>query len=191
MASKVRYITLSRVAIELVSSLPDAENALFNKILFSLFKQLENGQKPDIPETENPILNIALREAAEELETGYKTYVQRINARKKETDNQRSITDQSPINQRPTIEKNREEKKREEKEQIYDTVNPKGIDQSQRAEIEQRLKAVGIETVDNGFWNTCFVHGYDAVDAAISKAESTGDGNLKWITGMIANGYDY
>lgn len=189
--AKVRYLTISRLAIELVSSLSDADNAAFNKIVFSCFQQLEKGQQIRIQETDNPILQVAIREAVQELENGYRNYEQRINARKKssnmETENQRSITDESPINQRLTIEKNRREK--ENKEEIYDTPNSRnGIGEAQRAEIERRLNLLGIEKIDSGFWNTCFHYGFDAVDAALSKAETIGDGNLKWITGMIKNG---
>ena len=81
--NKVRYLTISRVAIELVEKLSDQENAQFNRIIFSCFQQLEDGQKITYPETDSPILNVALREATAELETGYKNYVQKINARKK------------------------------------------------------------------------------------------------------------
>lgn len=120
MANRVRYLTISRVAVELMTSLSDRENAEFIRILFSCFQQLENGQKPDYTETESPLLNFALREAVSELETGYRNYSQRVNARKKAssdtetTVNHRSTADQSPIDHRTTIEEKREEEKRKE-----------------------------------------------------------------------------
>lgn len=99
------------------------------------------------------------------------------------------ISDQSAINQRSTIEEKREDEKREEKN--YGSLTFQGISEAQRAEIEKRLENLGIEKADAGFWNTCFVHGFDSVDAALSKAESVGNGNLKFITSMIANGLNY
>ena len=111
--NKVRYLTISRVSLELVEKLSDQENALFNRIIFSCFQQLEDGQELSYQETDSPILNVALREAARELETGYRNYIQKINARKKGSDpesesaiDQRSTADQPPID-------NRREEKRE------------------------------------------------------------------------------
>ena len=181
----VRYLTISRLALELVSAMSDSENALFNRLIFTCFTQLENGQKPDIPATENAVLNIAIREAVQELDSGYRTYCQRVNARKKD---QRSITDKSPIDQRSTIDR---KDRRDENREIYGTINSAGIDDSQRTDIEHRLNDLGIEKADSGFWNTCFLHGYEAVDGALSKAESVGNGNIKFITGLIANGVEY
>lgn len=189
--AQVRYLTISRVAIELVSSLSPEENKLFNTILFSCLKQLENGQEPEVQKTESPVMDFVLREAVQELESGYKTYLQRITAAKKKkgSENHRSISDISPINQRSTIEEKREDEKREEKN--YGSPTFQGISEAQRAEIETRLQNMGIEHADTGFWNTCFVHGFDSVDAALSKAESVGNANLKFITSMIANGLNY
>ena len=81
--NKVRYLTIPRVSIELVANLSEHETAQFIKIIFSCFRQLEDGQELAYEETDSPILNIALREAVEELEMGYKNYIQRMNARKK------------------------------------------------------------------------------------------------------------
>ena len=72
-----------------------------------------------------------------------------------------------------------------------DTINSDRIDAGRQAYIVSRLSALGIQNPDAGFWNTCHRYGYNAVDAALDKAETSGGGNLHWITKMIAQGTDY
>jgi len=109
--SRVRYLTISRLAFEMTTQLSPEDSSQFNKIIFSCFQQLENGEEMIIPETDSPFLNMALREAAGELETGYMNYMQKVNAKKKGSADQddpepesaidqRSISDQPPIDKR-------------------------------------------------------------------------------------------
>lgn len=116
---KVRYITVSRVAFELVATMPDAEIAVFVRTMLKCFKQLENGENIQYEKPENQALGIILEESMSELKNGYETYMQRVNANKSAkrrciTDNiadniTDTITDQSATNQRPTIEENRKD----------------------------------------------------------------------------------
>lgn len=190
--ARVRYLTISRVSMELVTKLSPEENALFNRALFSCFHQLENGEEPEIMETESDILNFCLAEAVDELVSGYRTYIKRINAAKgdkgKQDDSetgQRFITDKSVMDQSSTEEGFDRPKGFDRN---IDTFKPAGLEEGQKEEIIGRLKALGIEKADSGFWNTCFVYGYDCVDTALSRAETLGNSNLKYITGLIANG---
>jgi len=107
MAVNVRYLTISRIAFELVTALSAEDNIRFNRILFSCFRQLESGETISYEETENAILNIALREAVAELETGFVTYMKRASGGKKDgaTDDQRSTIGQPEVNQSPTKDK--------------------------------------------------------------------------------------
>ena len=125
---KVRYLTVSRMAVEVVSKLSEHEKALFLDILYSAFKQIENGEPVTIPDVDG-VLSVILDDAIAELETGFATYKKRMNARNKadkvdpadqepepETEpepvtDQRSINDPSPID-------NRKDKIRKEKEKI-------------------------------------------------------------------------
>ena len=95
-AGKVRYLTISRVALELVCSLSDKQNGEFNRILFSNFQKLEAGEELESAKTDDKILDIAIREALTELRSGYATYMQRVSARKK------AVDDQSAEDQRKT-----------------------------------------------------------------------------------------
>lgn len=170
MANKVRYLTISRVAIELACSLKDADNKMFNQILFSCFQQLEDGQIPEYADTDNPVLNIALREAVAELETGYKNYLQRVNARKKpiadeETESaidRRSTADQSAIDRQSTIEENRKEDKKTEEsigkgsqEGETHEATPLLLHMARKAgimsEVEQALKEYGFTIAYDAF----------------------------------------
>ena len=120
---KVRYLTVSRSAIEVVSKLSEHEKALFLDILCSAFKQIENGEPVTVPAVDG-VLSVILDDAIDELETGFSTYKKRMNARNKAdqadkadqvepepepVNNQRSIND-------PSLTDNRKEKNRKEKE---------------------------------------------------------------------------
>lgn len=110
MKSRVRYLTISRLAIEMTTQLSAEDCSQFNKIIFSCFQQLERGEDLIIPETDSPFLNMALREAAGELETGYMNYMQKVNAKKKGSADQddpesESAIDQRSISDQPQIDK--------------------------------------------------------------------------------------
>ncbi len=84
MAVNVRYLTISRIAFELITAMTAEDNMRFNKTLFSCFRQLENGEAIQYEETDNAIMNIALREAVSELENGFVTYKRRASGGKKD-----------------------------------------------------------------------------------------------------------
>ena len=139
--NKVRYLTISRVSLELVEKLSDQDNAQFNRIIFSCFQQLENGQDLTYQETESPILNVALREAAAELETGYRNYIQKINARKKPSPESESAIDQRSISDQPPTDNRREEKRREKKkeEEMYQEEDTK-MKKAYEARVKDLMK---------------------------------------------------
>jgi len=196
----MRYLTVSRVALELVCSMGAEENALFNRQLFSAFQQLEHEQKPEYKDTDNPILNIALREAFSELHRGYEIYDKRRSARQQKdqgpiTDASLIGNDVSPTDHRPTAE----EEVDADMDGKMDIGNKCGtevesappypttaavITVDQRAEIEAKLKELGI-IADATFWNTAFAHGFDATNGAIQRAQYTGILSLSYLTSTI------
>lgn len=203
---KIRYATVPVISLELITSMSAEDNALFNRIIFSCFQQLENGEKPSYEPVNNPVLGIALREAVAEVEQGYYVYVERVEnggkggrpPKEKPEDNQRFLDENQRFldeNQRVTRAEPKEENRREEKEgkekenegNTYHQPSPLRITEAERAEIESRLSDFGIEP-DAGFWNTCFLYGYKAVCDALNKAEETESYNLKYITGLIRKG---
>lgn len=122
MAVNVRYLTISRIAFEMVTALSAEDNIRFNRILFSCFRQLESGEAVNYEETENAILNIALREAVSELETGFVTYMKRASGGKKDEakNDQRSTNGQPMVEQSTTKDKKRIDKTdRRDKKHIF------------------------------------------------------------------------
>ena len=172
---KVRYLTISRVALELVEKLTDQENAQFNRIIFSCFQQLENGQDLTYPETDNAILNVALREAAAELETGYRNYIQKITAAKKKesednnesANDQRSISEQTPIDKR--IDQNGYEKKESSETTTEGMQGGRPFNELEQAQLNASLRYAGISP-DPQFWTYAKKAGYRITLDAIKKA---------------------
>lgn len=115
MKSRVRYLTISRLAFEMTTQLSPEDSSQFNKIIFSCFQQLENGEEMIIPETDSPFLNMALREAAGELETGYRNYMQKVTAKQKGSADQPDPDSESAIDQRSISDQSEIDKRREEK----------------------------------------------------------------------------
>lgn len=104
--ARVRYITIPRMAVEIVCTQGTEAEAIYLEAIHDYFCALESGEEmPEMPEPQNRIVGIALKESAEEIRKGYKNYLQKIGARKKE--NQRSTADEPPIDQRSTAERNR------------------------------------------------------------------------------------
>ena len=199
--SKVRYLTIARVSLELVEKLSDQENAQFNRIIFSCFQQLENGQKPIYEETDSPFLNMALREAAAELETGYKNYLQKINAKKgsspdsSSAENRRSIADLPPMNQRSTADQpetdNRREEKREEKNgsEANGEEGMQGggrFSASEQAQLNNDLSQAGISP-DPAFWSLARKAGYAITHRAIRQVMDEDSDSLKYVVKIIMN----
>ena len=184
---KVRYLTVSRMAVEVVSKLTEHEKALFLDILYSAFKQIENGEPVTVPAVDG-VLSVILDDAIAELETGFATYKKRMNARNKgdqadkadqvepepePVTNQRSINDPSPID-------NRKEKKRKEKEKNRtDESDGEGnggnrlpTDKEQLELQAYQLKVwlqnmgIGIDEDILKAWNQ---YGFDAVRSAVHR----------------------
>ena len=176
--NKVRYLTISRVSLEIVEKLSPEENAQFNRIIFSCFQQLESGQDLTYQETDSPFLNMALREAAAELETGYRNYIQKINARKKAPADQADPDDQSAIDQRSTADQppidNRREEKREEEKRSEESVSEgmqggRPFSEVEQAQLNIDLRSAGISP-DPSFWSLAQQAGYLITHQAIRKA---------------------
>ena len=189
--NKVRYLTISRVSLELVEKLSDQENALFNRIIFSCFQQLEDGQELSYQETDSPILNVALREAARELETGYRNYIQKINARKKGSDpesesaiDQRSTADQPPIDNRR--EEKREEKKRSEERRERSEGMQGGRPFS---DIEQQTLNSALNNAflspDPKFWSLAEKVGYRITLDSIRKAAELRSRSIPYVVKLM------
>ena len=186
--TRVRYIRISRMALEIVSKLTAAEKAQFLDQILEWFLQLENGQDIEAAQAQSSFLDMALREELPELQEGYAKYMQAVTSRKKADTPQidrRPIADIPPTDR---IEENRKEKEENREDYVYRDAF--GVSQEQRNEIKERMKDLGTDEPDNGFWNTCFVRGYTAIDKALNKAEETGCTSLKQITGWISKGID-
>ena len=189
--NKVRYLTISRVSLELVEKLSDQENAQFNKIIFSCFQQLENGQELTYQETDSPILNVALREAATELETGYRNYLQKVNARKKApADQAESAIDQRSISDQPPIDNRREERREEEKRNDQRGTEGEGMQggrpftEIEQAQLNADLTYIGIMP-DSDFWKLAKQAGFLITHQAIKKAQSENSRSEKYVKKLI------
>ena len=184
---KVRYLTVSRMAVEVVSKLSEHEKALFLDILYSAFKQIENGEPVTVPAVEG-VLSVILDDAIAELETGFSTYKKRMNARNKAdqadkadqvepepepVNNQRSINDPSPIDNRR--EEKRKEQKRTESEESDGEGNGGNRLPTDKEQLElqaYQLKVwlqnmgIGIDEDILKAWNQ---YGFDAVRSAVHR----------------------
>ena len=81
-------MTVSRIAIELVSKQSTEEKSEFVDFLNSAFKQIEKGEPVSIPEG-NGVMSIAIEETITELITGYKNYCQKMTAVEKALEKKR------------------------------------------------------------------------------------------------------
>lgn len=146
MAANVRYLTISRIAFELVTALSAEENLRFNRILFACFRQLESGSAISYEETENPILNIALREAVSELETGFYVYKKRASGGKAGAEGNQCLTNGIPEdNQRPTKDKNdKNDLNRPDKRGKKEPFHPPTVDEV-RSYCQERGNGIGAE----------------------------------------------
>ena len=80
--TRVRYLRICTLSLEIVKGLPDNEKALFLDQCFEWFRKLEEGQEIELVDTGNPFLNLALREEIAELQEGYEKYMQAVTSRK-------------------------------------------------------------------------------------------------------------
>lgn len=185
---KVRYLTVSRMAVEVVSKLTEREKALFLDILYSAFKQIENGEPVTVPDVDG-VLSVILDEAIAELETGFSTYKKRMNARNKagQSDpadqdkpepepmtDQRSINDPSPIDNRR--EEKRKEKKRTESEESDGEGNggnrlPGDEDELkvQIVQLNRWLQKLCLSVDDADILKAWNKYGFDAMRKAVDR----------------------
>lgn len=187
---KVRYLTVCRSSIEVVSKLTEHEKALFVDILYSAFKQIEAGEPVTVPAVDG-VLSVILDDAIAELESGFATYMKRVNARNKadqaETADQEppepvtnhrpindSINDPSPTDNRR--EENRKEKNKKESSEESDGEGNGGnrlpTDKEQLELQAYQLKVwlqnmgIGIDEDILKAWNK---YGFDAVRSAVHR----------------------
>lgn len=183
---KVRYLTVCRSSIEVVSKLTEHEKALFVDILYSAFKQIEAGEPVIIPEIDG-VLSVILDDAISELESGFATYMKRVNARNKADQadpepepaiDQRSINDPSPIDNRR--EENRKEKNKKESSEESDGEGNGGnrtLSDQEQLQIEavqlktwlQRL-GIGIDEDILKAWNQ---YGFDVMRSAVHRFDNS------------------
>lgn len=195
-AARVRYLTFSRIALEIVTKLSDEENGSFNRILFSCFQQLEQGLQPDYEPTSNPLLNVALQEAVGELQEGYKNYMQRVTARK-DAENQKKTADVSPIDHRPTAdvsptdrrptieEKRKEEKKKEEiRVEEEEMQGGRPFNSLEQYQLDMALSSARIAP-DQDFWALAQKAGLRITDNAIRKARDQNETSIKYVMKLI------
>ena len=187
---KVRYLTVCRSSIEVVSKLTEHEKALFVDILYSAFKQIEAGEPVTVPAVDG-VLSVILDDAIAELESGFATYMKRVNARNKadqaETADQEPpepVTNHRPINDSindPSPTDNRREEKRIEKNKKESSEESDGegnggnrlpTDKEQLELQAYQLKVwlqnmgIGIDEDILKAWNQ---YGFDAVRSAVHR----------------------
>ena len=175
---KVRYLTVSRMAVEIVSKLSEHEKALFLDILYSAFKQIENGEPVTIP-TVDGVLSVILDDAISELETGFSTYRKRMTARSK-ADQEQPANDQRSINDPSPIDNRREEKRREEKRSDQSDGEGNGGNRLPTNQDELNLQAYQLQTwlnrlqipVDDDILNAWKKYGFDAVRSAVHRFDN-------------------
>lgn len=191
---KVRYLTVSRMAVEVVSKLTEQEKALFLDILYSAFKQIENGEPVTVPAVDG-VLSVILDEAISELETGFATYMKRVTARNKADQadngnqeqpepltNQRSesLTNQRPIIDPSLIDNRREEKRKEEKKkeesdgegmQGGNRLTDEEMMNLQAVQLQAWLQKLGIG-FDADILTAWKENGFDAIRSAVHRFEN-------------------
>ena len=184
---KVRYLTVCRSSIEVVSKLTEHEKALFVDILYSAFKQIEAGEPVTVPAVDG-VLSVILDDAIAELESGFATYMKRVNARNKadqaDQEPPEPVTNQRPINDSindPSPTDNRREEKRIEKNKKESSEESDGegnggnrlpTDKEQLELQAYQLKVwlqnmgIGIDEDILKAWNQ---YGFDAVRSAVHR----------------------
>lgn len=190
---KVRYLTVCRSSIEVVSKLTEHEKALFVDILYSAFKQIEAGEPVTVPAVDG-VLSVILDDAIAELESGFATYMKRVNARNKadqaETADQEppepvtnhrpindSINDPSPTDNRR--EENRKEKNKKESSEESDGEGNGGNrlpgDQDeinlQAYQLNQWLQKLGL-SVDADILKAWNKYGFDVIRKAVHRFDN-------------------
>ena len=183
---KVRYLTVSRSAIEVVSKLTEQEKALFVDILCSAFKQIEAGE-PVTVQAVDGVLSVILDDAISELETGFATYMKRVNARNKADQEQpEPVTNQRPINDNindPSMTDNRrEEKRKEEKRTESEGIDGEGNGGNRLPgnQDEYNVQAYQLQTwlnrlqipVDADIVNAWKKYGFDAIRSAVHRFDN-------------------
>ena len=190
---KVRYLTVCRSSIEVVSKLTEHEKALFVDILYSAFKQIEAGEPVTVPAVDG-VLSVILDDAIAELETGFATYMKRVNARNKadqaETADQEPpepVTNHRPINDSindPSPTDNRREEKRIEKNKKESSEESDGEGNGgNRLPTDQEqlnLQAYQLQTwlnrlqipVDDDILNAWKKYGFDAIRSAVHRFDN-------------------
>ena len=188
---KVRYLTVSRSAIEVVSKLSEHEKALFLDILCSAFKQIENGEPVTVPAVDG-VLSVILDDAIDELETGFATYKKRMTARNKAdkadqadpadqeppepVNNQLSINDPSLTDNR--IEKNRKEKEKKKNDESDGEGNGGNRLPTDREQLELQAYQLKVWVDRLGFgidedilkaWNQ---YGFDVMRSAVRRFDN-------------------
>ena len=178
---KVRYLTVSRMAIAVVSKLTKDEKALFLDILYSAFKQIEAGEPVTIPPVDG-VMDEIIDEAIAELETGFATYMKRVNARNKaDQERQEPVSDQRPINDSindPSLTDIRKEEKRREKNRIESSEDIDGDTNRLPTDQEQKdLQAYQLQAwlnrlqipIDDDILNAWKKYGFDAIRSAVHR----------------------
>ena len=190
---KVRYLTVCRSSIEVVSKLTEHEKALFVDILYSAFKQIEAGEPATVPEVDG-VLSVILDDAIAELESGFATYMKRVNARNKA--DQAETADQEPpepvMNHRPINDSindpsptdNRREEKRIEKNKKESSEESDGEGNGgnrlpgdkdeltvQSYQLNQWLQKLGL-TIDEDILKAWNKYGFDAIRKAVHRFDN-------------------
>lgn len=187
---KVRYLTVCRSSIEVVSKLTEHEKALFVDILYSAFKQIEAGEPVTVPAVDG-VLSVILDDAIAELESGFATYMKRVNARNKadqaDQEPPEPVTNHRPINDSindPSPTDNRREEKRIEKNKKESSEESNGEGNGGNrlpGDQEQlNLQAYQLQTwlnrlqipVDADILNAWKEYGFDAIRSAVHRFDN-------------------
>lgn len=186
--TRVRYLRISRMCLEIVNGLTDKDKAKFLDQALTWFLKLEKGEEIELVETGNTLLNLALREEMAELQDGFSVYMKSVKARtSKET------ADESLMHQGTIIDASEAHLKEEDKEQEDERIIISESEKKADGVIFKDLEILSIQTElnhagiipDDAFWNTAQKYGYRATIDSIRELKEKDCNSLKQLTKTI------
>ena len=184
--SRVRYLRVSRMAIEIAHGLSDEAKAQFLDQSLEWFLALEHGEEIQMVETDNSLLNLALREEIAELEEGYGKYMQAVRASKG--------TDSADVPPMDTPTDTPTYPIEEKKSGTYEIISPSESSEEMRTgrpfselelqSINSALSYAGI-TPDNQFYTFARKAGYRITIDSIRKARDEKSRSLAYVVKLM------
>ncbi len=190
--TRVRYLRISRMSLEIVQGLSAETKAIFLEQCLEWFLKLEKGEEIEMVDTGNVLLNVALREEIAELQEGFAKYMQSVEARSRGKIDDISANNPDDIGGLSAIHPTEEEQNQEYEQEKRKTSSsgketPKTgtpFSNIEKEALQSQLNYFGIHP-DEAFWNTAQKYGYRATMDSIRQAKESGCTSIKQITKMI------